>query len=441
MRTYRHVLALVGASAISLTSCGAGSDGSPRNAPGNNAGGASGSAGASAVAGNAGAPASGGTGGAAGSAAIAGNSGSGGSGGSGLGGAPSNGFFPTTVTSVQADAAYASWKTGFLENCGANGYRVRWDDPNKTVSEGIGYGALLTASYGDKAEFDGIWTYYQKAAQASDAQKGTAKGLMGWITNGCALVVEDPGAAADGDLDMAMGLILAECRWGGGAYGASATTLVNAIQTHMTKEVGPLTTLLPGDNWGTNTFCMNPSYFAPAYYRVFAEQVPAQAAFWNKFATDSYTSLNQVSHATTGLPPEWAPNGSGGCSMGDQGRYGYNAARTPWRIATDYVWFGTPEAKTWLDKVTNWVMTGPTIGLVKDGFSTDGSDATGSGISNSTFVGGFAVGAMAHSQAASDSFHQTFLSVPADKDSNYFQATLRVVYLLLSTQRFVPGCQ
>ena len=52
-----------------------------------------------------------------------------------------------------------------------------------------------------------------------------------------------------------------------------------------------------------------------------------------------------------GLVPEW------GFVDGrtDGSSYGYNACRTPWRVAVDYFWYCTPEARTFLQGVSSYV--------------------------------------------------------------------------------------
>jgi endoglucanase len=435
-----------------VAACDAGGDSAGEPTDGGSGGSSSGGAssgGASSSGGSAGWATGGAAGMATGGGGSAGGSGTAGSGGSSSsGGTPSTGeygFFPATVTAEDAQAVFDTWKAAYTESCGENGIRVRADNAAETVSEGIGYGALLTVAWDDHATFDGIWTYYRKAAAASDAQKGVTHQLMGWkvVSDACAPNVADPGAASDADLDMAMALLQAECRWGGGGYLSGATTIIASIKAHMTSQVASGIALLPGDNWGGPTPCMNPSYFSPGYYRVFARAVPADAAHWNAMAEDTYTFLGLVSHASSGLPVDWASNGSGGCGNATSW-YGYDAARTPWRIATDYAWFGTPAAKTWLDKITLWLegsVGAAGLADVKDGFNNDGSGVLGpAGMANSTFVGAFASGALATSQATSDAFHQAFLAIPSGNDNSYFKLTTRALYLLLATRSFSAGC-
>jgi hypothetical protein len=123
--------------------------------------------------------------------------------------------------------------------------------------------------------------------------------------------------------------------------------------------------------------------------------------------------------------------------------YGYNAARTPWRIAVDYAWHGTPAAKSWLDKVTSYLDTNvgaAKLGDVVDGFDNSSVLLGSSGSGNSAFVGAFAVAAMASSQAASDGYGSAFLAVPAANDNSYYKTTLRALYMLLSANKFSPSC-
>jgi endoglucanase len=173
---------------------------------------------------------------------------------------------------------------------------------------------------------------------------------------------------------------------------------------------------------------------------VFAQFQPDQSSFWTAFAGDAYTILERAAHATTGLVPDWTDvNGTpGGTTDGcpKSANYAYDAARTPWRIATDYVWWGTPQGKTWLDRVTDFIADNGGIYQVGDGYSISGTRISQN--HNSTFTGAFALGAMAHSQARADEFMTGFLAITSD--DAYFQETLRAVYLLLAAGLFTPGC-
>jgi len=393
-----------------------------------------------------------------------------GTGGDATGGAPPNpyghGFVPATVTASDARAAYDAWKTANLEDCGGGVYRVKWENArtDATVSEGIGYGMLLTVAYDEREAFDGLLAYAKLMRVPPPAgpwgPAGSNTGLMNWLRYGCdahrdTIYNEYPdGAAADADLDVAMALIMAECRWGDSSYGAEATTVIGSIRQHMFWEDGGLRILQPGDgSWfddqeiGMPTGCVNYSYFAPAYYRAFAAHVPADASFWNGAAADAYTLLSRASHSSTGLVRNWGA-ASGGDAVGDcqaaytrASSYGDDAARTPWRIGTDYLWYGTPEAKSWADKVTAWVKTVPVSETVQ-WYNLDGTpDTQGPGYADHTVinVGPFAVGAMTSDQATVDEFAAEILHIPAtpgSHDDEYFNRMLRALSLLALTGGF-----
>jgi endo-1,4-beta-D-glucanase Y len=252
------------------------------------------------------------------------------------------------------------------------------------------------------------------------------------------------GSATGADLNMAMALFQAECQWGGGEYFAGATRLIDSIRTNATKRADGRTVLLPTDGIAqSDSPCSNPSYYSPAFYRVFAKAVPAEASFWNGFADDSYELLESASASATHLAPDWAANSSDVCPSED-GYVGYDGIRTIWRVATDYNWFGTEEAKAWLDDVNGYMTQN--VGAarlleVKDGFFADGAGMlTTPGTANSAFVGAFAVGTLAADQKTSDEFHEVFADIPRSNDTSYYAVTMRAVFMLLSAGRFSPGC-
>lgn len=333
------------------------------------------------------------------------------------------GFFPATILPSHAKTAYTTWKTKYLKTCSGNRYRVAFN-ADETVSEGIGYGMLLTVGHGDRAEFDGLWAFYKSRSSG---------GLMGWKGSGCDNT-SDPNSASDGDLDAAMALIQASCKWGG-TYLTEATTLIAAIKSKETIEGGE--NYLKPASGGLDS-CQNVSYASPAYYRAFAKKKPDQAAFWNKLATDTYTQLARTANASTGLVPNWSNmSGGAGCGGYDNGdRYGYDAARTPWRVAVDYVWNGTPAAKDWLGKLVTWV-DGPAGGITAIGDMYTLTGTKESVNHNSTFTGAFALAAMSQSQAKADLYGSAFRGIV---DTTYYEESLRAVYMLLASGLFLNAC-
>ena len=342
-----------------------------------------------------------------------------------------NGVVPTTVSSADARAAYQSWKTNYLETCANGTVRVRFDDPAQTVSEGIGYGMILSAYYGDKVSFDGLFQYYNNHTNGN--------GIMNWKIQGCTNTILGNNGATDAELDVAFALVVADKQWGG--YTAPATSLITKIKTFETTVVNGLHILKPGDAFG-GTACTNASYFSPAYYRIFAAVVPADAVFWQNMARDTYVQIAANAHPITGLVSDWqrADNGTpgdAGCgaNFAFQGRrYSYDAARTPWRIGVDYLW-GYTNAKPLLDKLTGFVQ-GPSVGgiaNVKDGYEQNGT-TTGQ-FHTVPFVGGFAIAAMANSQTTANTFATDLKNINPQFDG-YFGSSLRALYMLSLTGNF-----
>ena len=67
----------------------------------------------------------------------------------------SNGLMATNKNDADATASYNTWKTNFIENCSNGRYRVKFDNPGETVSEGIGYGNEVQFTWLEKNVYEG----------------------------------------------------------------------------------------------------------------------------------------------------------------------------------------------------------------------------------------------------------------------------------------------
>lgn len=284
-----------------------------------------------------------------------------------------------------------------------------------TSSEGMGYGMLLAAYLGDRATLAGLWAYARTHRNP--------RGLMAWRV-GPEGEVEDWNAATDGDEDMALALVAADARWGG--YRPHAEALVRSLLAH---AVEPGTDLFkPGDTWGGSRVA-NPSYFAPAYYRVFAAYTGEPR--WNRVVESSYAVLGRTAarHSrATGLQPEWATLGGDSATV-DRGfpfHYGYNAARVPWRLAVDAAWSCEPRALRHLEKL-NAFFRGVGAGEIRDGYTLAGRPVGKH--HNAAFVAPAAAGALHSPDAAyRDSMWRETVRL---RDASYYEDSLRLLALLL----------
>ncbi|MDR7208666.1 glycosyl hydrolase family 8 [Flavobacterium piscis] len=343
-----------------------------------------------------------------------------------------NGLMATSKNSQHALDNYNIWKTNFVEACSNGRYRVKFDNSWQTVSEGIGYGMLLSAYAADKTLFDGLWLYYKDNVNSN--------GVMNWRINGCS-GTDGFNGATDAELDAAFALIVADYQWASAGainYKSDATTLITAIKTH---EVEANTFVLkPGDQFGGSQIT-NPSYFSPAYYRVFGA-FTNDTAFWNQVAEKSYTVINNnltVNNAVGGLVSDWCmasgAYSSEASGYANQGKlYTYDAARTPWRIAVDYVWYGNSDATAYSKKSSDFVLV--TLGgsaNIKDGYNQNGS--LSGQYHNATFVGAFACAAMAgENQLHLDASYNDLNGL--GEPTSYFNQTLKTLYLFLLTGNF-----
>lgn len=354
--------------------------------------------------------ATGGNAGASSSGAGSGNA-TGGTGGASNAG----GWHAATIASLteqKLSDEYNAWKAAHAQNCN-NGSWVVKKDAGSVVSEGIGYGMLLSANRSDRVLFDGLWKYYTDHLDS--------KGLMNWATGVCdAAGNNNANAATDGDLDVAMALIQANVAWPDGGYETLASALTDKIIQYETEECSGRAILRPGDAFGgcsdMSNAKINPSYFAPGYYRVFAQHFPTQAARWNALLDGSYELYPLYQARMEGLVPDWSKvDGSDWYSS----VYSYDACRTPWRVMVDYAWTGDARALTFLKNVNTWVTAHGLVGTQPN---------------NSAFVGALAL-ASAYDQAKLDAAVTTWLGSKGD-DTPYFQGTLRVLYLLAAAGKF-----
>lgn len=322
------------------------------------------------------------------------------------------------VTETTVARAYLDWKSRFFKSCGDGSVYVLKDDytgSEQVASEGIAYGMLLSVGIGDRETFDGLWNYYR------DHRNGN--GLMNWRYDPCGGQTGDNGAS-DADLDAAMALVLADGRWEGN-YGQDAQALVTAIADHETETCGDGRIVLkPGDAWGGCNGTVNPSYFSPAYYRRFALFQPDRADFWNQFASDTYAMLRGMQEQVGGLLPDWG-FGDGRAEGDERGQYGYEAVRAPWRIALDLAWSGSDEPRDVLATMSETIDA-------RGGLTAMADDESFEDKRNSAFLGSLSLSGVAVSQEKFDGYVAEWKSYPELDDQWYYQASLRVLFLMVA---------
>ena len=277
--------------------------------------------------------------------------------------------YPSSLPRVELPALDSAlkhtWKGIKARNIDAYGtglvHRPKSEMPGDAVSEGSSYGMFLALYENDQATFDRIWEATEKAMWNELGQN------YDWRV-GPDLKIKGSGMATDADQDIALMLLFADSLAKKGIWTQYTTAgtkvgyrtrALSLIRNLWNAAVVDGRYLAPGAGWGGKAF-VNPGYFSPASYRIFAVADPAHD--WNGVIDQSYATLFANPGASRGLLPDWmVPDGSYftgslGYNPFDHGRSMYkDAIRIHWRLAMDWLWFGEPRAKRFLDSALRFV--------------------------------------------------------------------------------------
>lgn len=352
-----------------------------------------------------------------------------------------HGIRPTLKSTTNADiqGVYEEWLKSYYTECpDGQKARIKWVDPaaaargcsesgNCTVSEGIGYGMLIlvymdNTQNNNQAKFDKLFKYYNSYLDN--------KGLMKWIVEGCNGAKQD-GAATDAEMDVILALLMASKQWKSDTYLSAAKQLLSKVWDAEVDQGQKL--LKPGSQFASP---YNPSYFAVGALRIFQSVDPSHD--WKGVADNSLALIRKNQNPTTGLMSDW-------CSAGGQpqehggsgtGKFGYDAARTPWRVALDYLWFGTASAKQVLDPINKWIIgkTTSVPGRIRAEYSQDGSTNV-TNWTNALYMGALTIPGMTDPSLAT--WVQASLNPLMNASGEtYYNASWKILYQLTMSGNF-----
>ncbi len=355
------------------------------------------------------------------------------------------GFHASIYNNQDIINAYNKWYADCVTSYGAGGF-LRLQRPNdsglaidSTVSEGIGYAMVIAVYMNDQNLFNKIWQYEQLHLDTNS--------LMNWYIDASG-ATDGTGGATDADEDMAWALLMAAKQWptgtiGGTSYQTLAVAQINKIYT--TETSGQ--TIIGGDSFTP----INPSYFDPAYYREF-EKATGQTG-WTIVAANCYTVLNNnlsqgYGNANNGLDSAWCT--SAGVSTNTNNppyNYQYDACRTPFRIAEDYVWFGTTTAQTYLN-LTSAFFSAIGAANIVDGYQLNGTPNPqlptmtlfqNPGTQSAAFVGPAGVGGMISRtyQSYMDNTYADLVGLKLLVGGTYYDESWTVMSLLMLSDNFL----
>ena len=190
---------------------------------------------------------------------------------------------------------------------------------------------LLAVANGDRATFTRVWQWTRANLQRPD-------GLLSshWKDDH----VVDPQSATDADIDAAHALIRASDAFGSTAYRDEAHRIAKAILELETMHIAGKPVVVAGP-WALSKHVVNPSYLDLGAFHLFSTTFSEGA--WDDVAANSLRIIRSLTDDGAKLPPDWATlDGSGRAtavagpdSSVRAGTYGFDAARTPVRIACD----------------------------------------------------------------------------------------------------------
>ena len=246
-----------------------------------------------------------------------------------------------------------SWNAYAARFIQADGRVIDFQGGQVTTSEGQAYALLRAAWMRDRPVFDRVLGWARANLNSGVRDDRLWAWRWGPASDGSWRVL-DGAFASDGDEDAALALLVAWRTWDDPQYLVQARLTLSDLWERGTTVVQGRRFLLAGDSLCQGRTCrINPSYYAPYAYRVFARQDPGHD--WGALVDTSYWLLDTNSRMTaTGLPSNWLrlDTASGALQAGneDDAAYSYDAFRAHWRVALDAALYGDPRARGFLDR-------------------------------------------------------------------------------------------
>ena len=331
---------------------------------------------------------------------------------------------------------YKLWKQAWYQ--ASNGWVLAPEGTCSTVSEAIAYGMLISVYMDDQDVFKKLYNTWT-------SNSAGANGGMNWRI-GCS---GGTGTASDADFDAALALVMASKQWNDASYLSAGKSLISWIASNDINGGK----IKPGNQWNDG---FNPSYATTANFQLFQD---VAGGSWSSVISQAYTDLNACQDSKTGLVPDWCdwnshkPILTSAAVSNDIGFYD-DAARTPWRMAMAYYWYGDTKAQAFNKKVVSWLIpetrtaSGVNSGYKYEGgaYHIDNSDIRR--FVSSTFSGGLGLATSSIDSKEAETYLGTVYKVLKEKKScstaqgcgegsvegeKYYPATLNMLYLLLVT--------
>lgn len=341
---------------------------------------------------------------------------------------------------------YEKWKQTYLikENDGL--FRVATDknDKHRTVSEGQGYGMLISVMMvgvdkDAKEIFDGLWRYSRVHPSS------ISKDLMAWQ------IPKKKGknsSAFDGDADIAYALIVADSLWGNKGeikYKDEALNLLEAIWKHTISQQTYLPLL---GNWVHNSskryteFSVRTSDFMIGHFKAFYRF--SQDEKWLKVVKATQKAMIDVQNPTTGLIPDFIDYDKksdrfvaveNGFLEQHDGDYYYNACRIPFRLGVDVLINQDATSKKIITKLSHWIQKNSQNDplKIKSGYKLNGK-AIGDYFSI-VFAAPFGVAAL--SDESGKQWAEKIYNSVKNRHENYYEDSIALLSMIAMKGYFI----
>jgi endoglucanase len=256
--------------------------------------------------------------------------------------------------------SWAAYRQRFIQ---ADGRVIDREANDRSISEGQAYAMLRAVMIGDRDTFDRTLAWAEANLKRTQAGKQTDS-LWAWKWGKDAAGqwgILDPNFASDADVDAIHALIFASRKWKNPSYLALAKTKLKDLWELSTiaSANGRSRYLLPGPAIAfqkQTVVQLNPSYFAPYAFRLFAQIDSSRN--WGSLVESSYEVLQKSTRlSSVKLPNDWllldlktgAVQPMVAANPGTS-EYSFDAYRVWWRIALDDAWFKEPRARQYLQQ-------------------------------------------------------------------------------------------
>lgn len=365
-------------------------------------------------------------------------------------------IYPAARKDSDVETFYTYWKSTYVATAGVvNGnqlYRVKFgkstSEAAQTVSEGQGYGMLITVMMAGKdltaqTTFDGLFRYARANPSVNDSR------LMDWHQPDHS---DGDDSAFDGDADIALALVLADQQWGSTGTINYAQEAKNMIAGISASTIGKTSYLPMLGDWTEqngkkyNQWTPRSSDFMLDNFKAYGF-ITGNTAYWNTVVQNSHSVIDTIqAKYATGLLPDFitgtslstvTPAKANFLEGSTDDDYSYNAGRDPWRLGVDALLNNDAKSLSETRKMSTWIQSasGGNAQKIYAGYTLTGTKLSGSNYFTAFFAAPFGVAAMTGGAAQQKWLNDIYNGVKTLHEG-YYEDSVNLLSLLIMTGNY-----